>query len=483
MQSGFIRHIFFLITVNLIVKPFYVLIIDRGVQNELGTSTYGLFFALFNLSYIIYILSDLGIYQYHTRQVASGNTSKWQSGQIAGVKLWLSGLYLVSLLLLATLFGYTRFMPYVLLLGTYQLLVSWVFFLRSQLNGKGLYRVDAWVSILDRTILTGVIGGLLLTPVLRTRFTLLQFIALLIFSMLVTLWAAHRFLRHHGVTIHIRPVRLTAVGPVIRQTLPFALTVILMTLYTRIDGIMLERLAPGGDYQAGVYAASYRLLDAANMVAYLVATLLLPIYSRHLQQGLNVGPLYRDAFKLLWVVSGITSVAAVAFAGPIMHLLYPDADDHWAKVFAWLMPTFVFGSIIYVAGTLVTASGRLNAMNRAAGVSIAANILLNVLLIPRYLALGAVVATLVTQGAMALSLVFIAYRRFQLAQTKLWLGAGGLILIWSVLAWILLQWEQSWMVQLVVFVLVALAAGAVTGWLPLKTWWLEFKAREGLGSQ
>jgi len=69
---------------------------------------------------------------------------------------------------------------------------------------------------------------------------------------------------------------------IIKQSFPFAVLVLLMTFYNRIDPVMIERLLPDklGDEQAGIYASAYRLLDASNMIAYLFSVLLLPLFFR-----------------------------------------------------------------------------------------------------------------------------------------------------------------------------------------------------------
>ena len=61
MQNRFIKNIIFLLFLNLLVKPFWILGIDREVQNLLGDASYGTYQALFNFSYLFYILLDLGI--------------------------------------------------------------------------------------------------------------------------------------------------------------------------------------------------------------------------------------------------------------------------------------------------------------------------------------------------------------------------------------------------------------------------------------
>jgi O-antigen/teichoic acid export membrane protein len=95
----------------------------------------------------------------------------------------------------------------------------------------------------------------------------------------------------------------------LKQSAPFALLGILMTLYYRLDGYMIERmLGVEGPRQAGVYAASYRLFDAANMIPYLFSTLLLPMFSRMLAKQEDAGPLAVLSGRCSFVFSALVSV-------------------------------------------------------------------------------------------------------------------------------------------------------------------------------
>ena len=96
MQNRFIKNIIFLLFLNLLVKPFWILGIDREVQNLLGDATYGTYQALFNFSYLFYILLDLGITNFNSRNIAQDpkNLSK-HFGGLTEIKLLLGLLYAV----------------------------------------------------------------------------------------------------------------------------------------------------------------------------------------------------------------------------------------------------------------------------------------------------------------------------------------------------------------------------------------------------
>src|SRR5688572_19855830 len=70
MHRKFLSNLTFLLFVNLLVKPLWIFGIDRTVQNTVGSETYGVYFAILNLSFIYYMLLDLGLSNFNNRAVA-----------------------------------------------------------------------------------------------------------------------------------------------------------------------------------------------------------------------------------------------------------------------------------------------------------------------------------------------------------------------------------------------------------------------------
>jgi len=70
MKREFLLNIAFLLGINLIIKPLYLFGIDRSVQNIAEQGEYGLYFELFNFTFLFQILNDLGIQAYSNRYVA-----------------------------------------------------------------------------------------------------------------------------------------------------------------------------------------------------------------------------------------------------------------------------------------------------------------------------------------------------------------------------------------------------------------------------
>ena len=66
MARSFLANLALLLVLNLLVKPFYILGIDAGVQDAVGSEVYGGYAALMGLSFLLNILLDLGITSFNT---------------------------------------------------------------------------------------------------------------------------------------------------------------------------------------------------------------------------------------------------------------------------------------------------------------------------------------------------------------------------------------------------------------------------------
>ena len=58
MKTALLRPVLFLIGLNVIIKPIWIVGIDRQVQLLEGPEVYGQYFALFQLSIMFHVLLD-----------------------------------------------------------------------------------------------------------------------------------------------------------------------------------------------------------------------------------------------------------------------------------------------------------------------------------------------------------------------------------------------------------------------------------------
>jgi O-antigen/teichoic acid export membrane protein len=417
MNREFLLNILILVFINLLIKPLFIFGIDLGVQNALGEQ-YGLYFALLNLAYLTQIINDFGIQSFNNRHISQHPhlLSKYFPNLLA-IKALLSFLYVLLTLVIAWFWlGYKwEVLPLLLVLLLNQVLVQLILFLRSNISGLGHYRADSLLSALDKLLMLLTCGAILwgkMLPLSLMSFALAQTMALLA-TLLVVFLVLRRF-----ADFSVRPswaenwrAGRPALYALFRQSMPYALVILLMFAYTRLDAVLLERLA--GAAHADVYAGAFRLLEACNMFGYLFASLLLPMFARLIKRQEPVTPLVSLSFKLIWAGS-VTLSAAIFFAREdLLQWMMPQrVSSYRFDVLGMLIWAFIPVSVTYIFSTLLTAKERMMAMNRFFLAGIALDLALNLLLIPKWGAFGSATAAVATQVFVGGAMVWLAVRVF-----------------------------------------------------------------------
>ncbi len=390
------RQVVLIIGLNALVKPVYLLGIERAVQNKVGTEAYGIFFVLFNFIYLFQILNDFGIQQYNNRFIA-------QNRQLIGkyfpkllkLKFSLTGIFIFISLIVGWLFGYVEEYPLLFAIVLVNHAINALFlYLRSNISGLGFYTQDSILSALDKLLLIFII--LFLFWYLGDEFSIYHFVAGQTVSLILASFWAFWLLRKR---INIKNSKLsTAETQVLfKRMLPFGLVLLLGGIYTRIDAVMIEILRDDGFYQSGMYAAAYRLLNAFNMMGFLIAGLLYPMYSRALKENHPLHGIIKASAAVLGWMAFTVALIFYFYGGAISDFIYTDSTVEWGRVLAILMLTIVPQAIDYMYGSLLIAAGKLRFLNRVFIFTILVNIGLNLWLIPVMGAYGAALTTVISQ--------------------------------------------------------------------------------------
>ncbi|MCB0396858.1 MAG: oligosaccharide flippase family protein [Flavobacteriales bacterium] len=414
MQKKFFSNLLLLLFLNLLIKPFWVLGIDRAVQNAVGHEIYGEYFALFNFSFLFNILLDLGITNYNNRNIAqNSNVLTKFFARIFILKLSLGLIFLTVTIILGFIIDYTADQVKLLVFLVFnQFLISLTMYLRSNIAGLHLFKHDSFISILDRTLMILFCGLLLWGPDIGVTLNIHMFVYIQTLAYGLTALAALWVVVTKTENLLFK-WDWPFIVVVVRQSFPFAILVLLMSFYNRVDTVMLERMLDNGAEESGIYAAGFRLLDAANMIAMLFAVILLPMFSRMLRQKEDVRELILLSVRLLIVPAIVLSVTCYFYSVPLMDLLYDSKVNESARVFGILMFCFVAISTTYIFGTLLTANGNLKQLNGMATLGIIINVGLNLWWIPAYQAQGSAMASLATQFFTAAAQVWIAWQVFR----------------------------------------------------------------------
>ncbi len=412
MKREFVINILLLVVLNLLIKPLYIFGIDRTVQNVLGPDIYGGYYAaLLNFVYLFQIVNDFGIQNYTAQHISKHPK---MLAKYFPQFLTLKGILGIIFLLLVGIGGYLfgfrgALIPIILLLALNQIAISYLFYLRANIAAIGRYRVDSLLSVADKALMI-VLCGLCLWGLRGIiDFNVYWFIGAQLISILITILIALMILRPHLKGLIFRISRPT-LAVILRQSLPYALVLFLSTLFTRVDSVMIKRLLSDGDYEAGAYAAAFRLLETANMFAYMFAALLLPMFSRMFREDKEVKGLFKMSVGILWSAGIGLTVVVLLYKQGIMTLLYNYATPYWGQLLGMLMMGFGASAVSFILGALLLAKGEVRRINYLYLAGALLNILLNLWWIPSSHAYGAARATFITQIIMMVGAFYLVWR-------------------------------------------------------------------------
>lgn len=447
MRRKFLINILFLLTVSILVKAFWVLGIDRTVQNVVGETAYGGYFSLFSFSVLFTLMLDMGLSGFNNRAVSADPTRvKLYFGNVLLLRLLLTVTYFLVTLGVATALGYRDWhikMLFVLMLN--QAMASMILWLRSNISGMQYLFLDSLLSVADRLMMIIICTVLLWGGVSEGSFRIEWFIWAQSAALFMVVCIALAIVVRKGGVSGVKP-DAAVLRSIIVTGLPYTVVAFTMTIYWRIDSVMIERLLPDGATEAGNYAQAFRLFDALAMIPVMFGSLLLPIMTRGLTSGRDISPLAKMAGRMLLAPLGIGAVTLATFPQEMLDLLYASPAGNAVTAFRLLMFTLVPVGVIYIYSTMITAAGKLKLLGIITLSGMILNVALNMILIPSHGAAGAAYSAMATQSMVALAcMVAVSKTMTSVA------GAGRILAYLLILAatltagWLLRKTGISWM--------------------------------------
>ena len=415
LNREFLINIILLIIINMIIKPLYLFGIDARVQNIIGTEDFGVYFALFNFIFLFQVINDPGIQNFNSRFIAQDPEKiTFHFPRILGSKVQLGLIFIIVTALSALAVGYEFSELRILgLIAVNFFLATLFIYLRTNISALGMYRKDSYISALDKLIMIIILGYLTWIYPDRESFTIYWFIygqmvaytlaCLIAFAIVLPKIKASWIIFSWSYMVKL-----------VKQSAPFAFVILLVAIYLRIDGVMLERLLDDNGLQAGIYAAAYRFFEAAGMLAYLFGALLLPMYSTLIIKKETVAPLALTSLRAVLVMSMIIATSLIIYRNDLMPFIYDDANNYYGKILIYMMLAFFAVAISHIYGALIMAKGALKELNVIFILGVILNVVLNLWLIPIKGAEGAAIATVATQYLVTIGQIYLAHSQMKL---------------------------------------------------------------------
>ncbi len=402
VQRRFVGNLILLQSLNWLIKPLWIFWVDRMAQIQLGDVWYGQYFVIFSFGLLFNILLDFGLNNYVAAKVgASGNPHEVKS--LLRLRLGLSFLYATIVMGLGL---WQQFDPWLLTLAAgNQILAGFVLFYRSILQGRHHFKTDSIISVTDRLVAILVCAFLLFGSGFNGYQGVLVFLGAqtlgYLFALLLSAWLSFR--NAPAAETH----DAMGFGDLWKQTQWFALLAFAMSFFTRIDALFIKNLSAGGYAEAGLYAQSFRLLDAALIFSALISSMLLPMFSNMAAKKESAAALIWTNFRIVMLAAIPSAVCALFFGKDILQLLYKDTYANAAElaksaeIFTPLILSFIPMSLIHIYGTWLTAHKKVQFLAISALGLLLFNALGNYFFVPQYGALGAAWVCLITQGIFA----------------------------------------------------------------------------------
>ena len=414
--------------------------IDKGllaflailIARHLGVEEYGqLSFALTFTSFFAVSL-DLGLSTLFVREVSrKKELLKNYTSNILGIKFILAILNVFILLIIINVFQEhflvdVKSLIYFFII--YTILVNFNIFFKSLFQAIEKMQYEAYVRIIQSFALfaLGVIFILFNYSIawIAVAYVLSGFIGFLI-NIVIIIRRKISFLKPR--------FNIKLYKDLLKESWPFALSIIFNIIYFKIDIIMLGFLKTNID--VGLYVAAYNIVILFYYLPQTVSSALLPIISRlFLTNREKLISVYKQLFDYHYIFGVFFSLLLFIESKEIINLLFGSDYASAHIVLKILSIAIIFKYIAYISGITLTSINKQKTRTKYQGITTVINIGLNIVLIPYIGIIGAAISTVVTEMFLAGFYFYTTSKNFYFYKNiKLILIPPGIFAIFLVL--------------------------------------------------
>jgi O-antigen/teichoic acid export membrane protein len=379
------------------------------VIRVLGGEKFGQYSIVLAWTGLFSVIGDLGITQYLAREIARDRNNNerlfWDTVVLRFLLAILASVVTVGAALLLTDYS-AEMIVAIAIFTTGYFFQSLMSPLSSVLTGNE--RVDL-TSILDVTmqVLFMVFAGIVLYFKLSFVWLLIVGVLNLPINIALQYWA----IRRNKFVLPRFQIHPSQWLEFLKAGLPFGFIQLSLSFAFRVDTIFLSTYTT--DQAIGWYNAAYNLTRSLMIASGAFNTAILPTLAR--EHALNpeaVRPWYYRSVKIMLFIGLPLAVGGMILSHQVITTLYGAEYSPAAisfLVIVWDLPILMYSSF---CGNLTTAIKREGAAARIYGSLGIINVILNLLLIPRFGIVGASFATVLTDLVGAAQFYFLFRREF-----------------------------------------------------------------------
>ncbi len=182
----------------------------------------------------------------------------------------------------------------------------------------------------------------------------------------------------------------------IRTAWPLGVMLIFVMFYFRTDTIMLNLMV--GDPYVGLYSAAYRITEVPALLPGLLMMTIFPVLSSLFKSSpSSFGRTYALILKYLFYLAIPIAMVLTLIARPVVMLFYAIEYIDSVRAVQVLIWATAIMFMTMVQGSTFVAANKQKVSMKICAVTVALNIFLNFILIPKYSFVGASIATVITE--------------------------------------------------------------------------------------
>jgi len=183
---------------------------------------------------------------------------------------------------------------------------------------------------------------------------------------------------------------------IIKMAIPFALFGIFQRFYTYFDSVLLSLLA--GDIYVGLYSVAFKITFALQFLPLaFVASLFPAMSSYYIHNKKKLASTFERAMNYLIIIAMPISFGIIVLANEIV-LIFKEGYSGSILPLQIIIASLIFMFASYPVGSLLNACDRQRTNSANMGIVLLASVILNIILIPRYQAVGASITVLITNA-------------------------------------------------------------------------------------
>lgn len=372
----------------------------------LGANGFGIISLALSLSAIFGVIVDMGLNTLMTREIARNKSLSGKYISNASVmKVLLAFLTFGLLALAVNIINYSPLISNIIYIITLSVIItSFSGILTSFFQAHEKMEYISVSNILSSVLLlTGTIIGIYFGFTI-TYFALIYIVTsvvVFIYNLIIYL------LRFSRVKFEID---FSFWKPTLKEAWPFGIIFLSGMLYTYVDSIMLSILK--GVEAVGWYSAAYRFMYIALLLPNAVNMAIFPVMSRLYANSSknNLTMLYERYFKYMIIIGIPLGFATIFLSKDLILLIYGTGYTEsiiCLQILVWAI-VFTFAGASYVQ--LLQSINKQLIITKISLVCLVINVILNLILIPRFSYIGASVATVITEVILVNYIIYMTYK-------------------------------------------------------------------------